>query len=251
MKSFVRTLALVALVVSLTGCLKVRQSVTVMPDGSGMVELSIGMSPQLIAMAQQQDQDPFEEFQPEAIDENMQGLVAYSEPAQEVEEDGYTYLTIRGYFTDVNEVAIAGMNDNGDVQTTFAYARDGDSATLTVTNCIVLAAASNYDPPKEEDVQMMRTMMAGLEFADRFTLPGNPAAIEGLEAEGNTVEMSVDLDDMIEGTGLLETFRNQESLTFEIAEVDVDDEAVEAFQAEMEAAIEAWENREEAEDDDK
>jgi len=232
---------LLALTLGLTGCVKFRQTVTVMPDGSGMFEIRVGMSEQLIASAQQNQEDPFADIRPEGMQENMQGIVAFSEPTTE-EVGGYTYLTYLAYFQDINQVRVSGSND-GEEPTAYSYTRDGDSATLTVTHGMIAEMAAGYEKPEPSDAQMIRAMMAGLVFEEHYVMPGNVSTIDGIETEDNHVRMQVTVDNAVNGDGLIETLADEEALTFEVADVSIDEATVTAFQAELAAAIEAWQAR--------
>ena len=245
MRTFVLA-GLIAAVSLLGGCIKVRQTLTLMPDGSGAIDLRVGMSAQLIAMAQQQGEDPFGDLDPDELMDQAEGIVAISEPVME-EADGYTFMSFRAYFTDINEVSMPGMNEGGGDATEFVYERDGDSGTLTVANSMMTSMTAEYEKPADEDVQFMRAMMTGLSFEEHYVLPGAVTAPDGLEADGNRLEMEVTLDNMIEGDGIIAALDGVEELELQIGADSVEDSVVEEFAAELEAAVEAWENREEDE----
>ena len=87
---------LLTLSASLTGCVKFKQTTTVMPDGSGKIHLSVGMSDQMLAMAQQQGENPFDEMSPLKLDEDSKGIVAVTKP--EVNEHNIGLLILRGSY---------------------------------------------------------------------------------------------------------------------------------------------------------
>ena len=241
MKSVIRNLCLASMVmiaISLTGCVKFKQVMTVMPDGSGKIDLSIGMSEQLIAMAKQQGENPFKEMDPKKLSESSKGIVAFSKPTQKT-EGGYTYLSFSAYFEDANAVELGGPDDGAD-PSKFAYTRDGKSATLTIDNSMLLSAVRDYEPMAEEEKAFAAQMLAGMLFSESYVLPGAFEDIKGVEAEDNVATIEMDSDNMLNGTGPITDLEGVEKLVFKIAEVKEDEAAMKAFKAELEAAKLIW-----------
>eukprot|EP00752_Nemacystus_decipiens_P013706 g12159.t1 len=212
---------------------------TVMPDGSGKINLSIGMSEQLIAMAKQQGEDPFKELDPKKLSNDSKGIVAFSKPTQST-EGGYTYLSFSAYFEDVNAVELGGP-DSGEEPSKFTYTRDGKSATLTVDNSMLLSAVRDHEPMAAEEKAFAAQMLAGMLFSESYVLPGAFEAIKGVSAEDNVATIEMDSDNMLNGTGPITELKGVEQFVFKIAEVKEDEAAMKAFKAELEAAKVIWE----------
>lgn len=229
---------LLVLTASLTGCVKFKQVMTVMPDGSGKMELSIGLSDQMMAMAQQQGESPFDEMNPLELSKESKGIVAFTEPKQE-KKGGFTYMTFSAYFEDINEVVL-GSPDEEEDPAKFSYVKDGKSATLTIENSMILSAAADHEPIAEEEKQFVMAMMAGMNFTEAYKLPGSFEDIKGVTGTDNTATIEITQEHMLNGTGPIAAFKDAEKLVFKLSEVKEDAEAMKAFKAELEAAKKEW-----------
>lgn len=231
--------SVVVLATSLTGCVKFKQTMTLMPNGSGKIELNIGMSEQLVQMAKQQGEDPFADMDPMQLSDDSKGIVAFTKPTKK-EVGGYTYLTFSAYFEDINAVELGGPED-GEDPAKFSYKRDGKTATLTVQDSMLLSAVQNHEPMAEEEKAFAAQMLAGMLFSESYILPGAFEDIKGVDAKDNIATVEMDNNDMLNGTGPIADLKGLEKLTFKITEVKEDEAAAKAFKAEMEAAIAEWE----------
>lgn len=237
---------LVACCTAMTGCIKFKQVMTLMPDGSGKIQMRIGLSEQLVAMAKEQGEDPFKEFTPGDVGEGVEGIVAFTQPKKE-KQGNYTYMTIDMYFRDVNKVKMEAMGEGKPPE--FTYKREGDTATLTVKNGTMLSMIADHEPTAGEEKAQMRAMMTGLEFSEHFVLPGMFKDIDGVAAVDNTAKIDVTLDNLLDGTGPIKELKGKDELTFSVTDITVSDEEVQAFQKELEDAVKAWEKmKKEAED---
>lgn len=242
MKKQLNLLVLACLLVlsaSLTGCVKFKQTTTVMPDGSGKFHLSIGMSDQLVQMMKQQGEDPFSDLDPKNMSEDTKGIVAFTKPEKRA-EGGYTYISFSAYFEDINAVEMGSL-DEDEESAKYTYTRDGKSATLTVENSMVLSTVAEHEPIAPEQKAIAQQMTAGMLFSEVYNLPGTFAAIKGVEADGQTATLEMTQTHMLDGTGPVKDLKGVEKLVFKIAEVNEDAEAIKAFKAELEAAKKEWE----------
>lgn len=230
--------ALVVLTASLTGCVKFKQTMTLMPDGSGKINLSIGLSDQAMQMAQQQGENPFEDMNPMELSEDSKGIVAFTKPKQE-KAGGYTYMTFSAYFEDINAVEL-GSPDEDQPPAKFVYTKDGNGASLTVEDSMVLSAVENHEPMADEEKAFVAQMIAGMLFTESYVLPGSFEAIKGVEAKDNVATIEMDHNDMLNGTGPLADLKGIEKFVFKIKEVKQDAAAAAAFKAELEAAKAEW-----------
>ena len=243
------SLLLLVLVVAMPGCIKYKQALTLMPDGSGKVEITWGMSAQLVAMAKQEGEDPFEKLSPEGMKEQVKGIAAFTKPKRK-DKDGYSYISYTAYFEDINAVKLD-MNqskEDGEGGSTsmdfgeaakYTYKRNGDTATFTIEKGVVLSMIAEAEPTPEDQKGQIKAMMTGFEVSEQFTLPGTFKDIKGVTGVDNTAMLKITLDDMVDGTGVLKDLKGTEKLTFTIDDITVGDEAVAAFKKEMKQAIAA------------
>lgn len=222
------------------GCVKLKQVVTVMPDGAGKVQMRFGLSPQSVALARENDDDPFQEVLPEAMKKKTRGVAAFTEPVRE-KVDGFSYLTYTVYFKDINKLRVSGLGEGKPAE--YRYLRKDEGATLTVTHGVTLSMIGNYTPTPEAEREQAEEAMKGMSFSEHFVMPGEVKPIEGLSVQGNTAKLDLVLDDLLTGTGPIETLKNKSSLTFIVPKIDVSDDAIAAFNKEMQAAIKAWEKQ--------
>lgn len=236
-----RTLSVLALTLGLLlagGCVKMKQIVTVMPDGSGKIEFTFAVSQMMAAQA---GEDPLEEFTLENMTaEGMpQGVVAMTEP-ERWEDGGYDYASFTMYFEDINEVA----GPEGDTEEMFAnYEFEGgdDGCTLTVRGGMVMGILSEYEKPGPDEVAMMQQMMAGFEIVEHYVLPGEAEDIDGVEMIDNTADITIDEDNLVNGDGPIAALQGSDELVLTVGENTIDGDTVSAFAAELAQAIEDWE----------
>lgn len=230
---------LLLLATSLTGCVKFKQVLTLMPDGSGKIDLTIGLSEQLMQMAQQQGENPFNEMDPMALSKDSKGIVAFTKPTQK-KEGGYTYLSFSAYFEDINAVEL-GSPDDEEEPAKFAYVKDGKGATLSIEQSMILSAVADYQPISDEEKQFAAAMTAGMVFTEAYNLPGSFEDIKGVASADNTATLEMTQEDMLNGTGPIKDLKGIEKLIFKITEVKEDADATKAFKAELETAKKEWE----------
>ena len=242
-------LLMVVLLACLSGCVKFKQVVTVLPDGSGKMHMSLAINEQMLGMAG--DEDPFAEFDiEELIDQEAAGWVAFTEP-QVYSADGFKTVEFTGYFRDINDVTFGGEDpqndaefgddaDDGDAEpsTTFRM-QDG---TLTVTGGIVAQMISEMgaDPSLTDPNTraMMAPMMQGLEISESYVLPGAIETADGYTIDGRTAALTVTSDDLLGDQPF--TVAALEDGTAEITFGDAAEVDMPAWQAEFAAAEAAW-----------
>lgn len=229
---------LVALITLMTGCVKMKQTLTVMPDGAGKIEINIGMSEQMIAMAKQSGEDPFEDLDPKELAKNSKGIVAFTKPVKK-QEGGYTYIRFAAYFEDINKVEMSGPE--GEDVSTFSYKRTGATAMLSTDNSFIIQGANEYEPIPEEQKQFMAGMMAGISMVESYVLPGEFEDIKGVTAVDNTANIEMTLDHLMNGNGPIADFKGVEKLSFKISGIKDDKAKADAFKKELDAAVAEWE----------
>ena len=236
-----RIIPLIALVLSLSvasGCVKVKQVVTVMPDGSGKIDLTFGINAEL---AQHTDQNPFADLTLEKMagEDLPEGVVAITPPFQR-EENGFQYIHFTMYFENIAKV----QGHEGDLAEVFAgYSfESGDpGCTLTIEQGLILGMLSEYEQPDPDDLQFMGQMFDGMELAEQYILPGAAEPVDGVAMTDNTAEIVITGENLIHGDGPIEALANTDTLTLIVPEITITQAQADAFAAEMTDAIAAWE----------
>ncbi|BAM02665.1 hypothetical protein [Phycisphaera mikurensis] len=227
----------------LPGCVKYKQTTTVMADGSGKMELVMGMSLAELARLGP-EKDPFAALSVEALAKNPQGFVAFTEPrARDV--DGYRVVTVTGYFEDVNQLAFAGGGIGGDqelesVSYTLAESR------LTVQRPLAgqAAAAFRDEPMSLENPELRRVlapMLEGLELEESFVVPGAVTSAGPLAADGRRATASVAGAEVLDRhDALLDAFAPLERLEIDFEPQALSPSASEAWARELSDAKTDW-----------
>jgi len=246
------TILLLATTLYLPGCIKYKQVVSLMPDGSGKIELTWGLSKQMTEMAKANGEDPFENLKPEKFKSQAKGVAAFSKPERS-SKDGYEYLTYNVYFEDINKLTLdmnqSKENADGSVESldfgkpaNYRYEREGETATLTIEQGVVMSMASEYEAPPAAEREQMRQLLAGFEINESVVLPGTFADVPGAQGVDNTIILRVTLDEVLDGSGPLEAFKDKQKMVIKINDITVTDEQVAAFKKEMQAAVKASED---------
>ncbi len=230
------TLAALALVtLASTGCIKFQQVLTLMPDGSGKVEMTVGMSEMMIAMS---GEDPFADFTIETVSQDTQGIVAFSEP-EVYEADGYKFATVTAYFEDINEVSLESMESDID----FEYTPEGDGFKLVVNPSPIRSMAQQMvqqlDPAQLEDPQAQQ-MLEGFEFSEAYRLPGAISEASGLEADGQTLSLQITGEHILNNS-VPANYGESAQIEITFGPSTLANEEIVAFQAELEDAKETYE----------
>lgn len=235
--------SLLVLATALTGCIKAKQALTLMPNGAGKIDLKIGFSEQMMQMTKQQGEDPFSDLDPRGLAKGSKGLVAFTKPEKKT-EGGYTYMMFSAYFEDINAVEL-GSPDENEEPAKFTYKREGDNATFTADQSMVISAVKEHEPIAEDEKAFVAAMLTGLSFSEQYTLPGRFADIKGVKGVDNTATLEITGDDMLNGTGPFKELKGVDKLTFAITGIKDDKAKAQAFEKELAAAKAEWEKMQE------
>jgi hypothetical protein len=230
---------LLVLSASLTGCVKFKQTVTLMPDGSGKIDVSVALSDRMVLAAEAKGEDPFEPMRPTELKDSAKGIVAYTKPETR-KKDGYTYMTFSVYFEDINTVELGTFEEDRPA-TKYTYTKAGKGATLTVEASLVLSAVADHEPIEPKERAKAEIITKGMLLSETYNLPGSFEAIKGVASEGQTASLEMNQVHMLDGTGPIKDLKGVEKLVFKIAEVKEDASAMKAFKAELESAKKEWE----------
>ena len=195
-KKWLPKIVLVAAILALPGCVKLKWLVTIYPDDSGKLELTIGMNSMLSGLAEMGEEaggegagaTPFGD--PEEISEGSTGFVAWTAP-EESKDGDFKMTKITGYFENINDVKLDMEDDEGEegdeaaTPTTWTFKKNEDGtfeATFVDTSMAddigeQGGEMGGADSPeaKEMGKAMAKSMMAGFEISYGFIMPGEVA----------------------------------------------------------------------------
>lgn len=230
-------LPVLALLALMTGCIKAKHTVVLMPDGSGRIDLRFAFSDEVIEQMKQDKSDPFEEIHPVSAGDAYEGIAAFTRPTI-TQKDKFTYMSFSAYFEDINKVQTVEFADASSAE--YTYTRDGESATLTVKRGLMLSTIRGYDVVPDEDKPQMRLLMQGLEIAEKFVMPGRVVADKGITTDKNTASIAITTDNMVEGTGPVKDLKGKQALSLKVPAIDMDKDAIASFKKEFDDAVKAW-----------
>lgn len=245
MNSFLKLTAVATLGVAAmmcTGCIKFHAKMTVMPDGSGKIEHTMGVNSALFAQLGQGGASPLDDFTLGDAADSMEGIVAFTKPVEK-KANGWEYRTFTAYFDDVNKVKFDKDEEDGPE---YKLTTEGGKHTLTVTNAPISKMAGDMggqigqggdDPAQQAQMKMMFT---GFEVLEQYTMPAKITAGEGLKTDGRSGEAKLTSDIMFDKEKMAALGKITKRTI--VAEGDaVDAAAVAAFKAELAKAKAEWE----------
>lgn len=189
-------------VLSLTGCIKMDQDITLNKDGSGNVKFMYGMSEQTVnqmkAMAQMgaeegedAETDDLFEFEEGKVKETFaelkdQGITLNN--ARTETKGGWKYMYIDFDFADVSK--LNGTEVMGDSPFSIVKNYDGNYVISTKMGGDELGMG-DADP---EQMKMMMPMMAGMRMAFKITTPNKIISTTAPVKSGNSAQWVFDID---------------------------------------------------------
>jgi len=174
--------AAAVLLLALGGCLKAKQDIVVMPDGSGKVVLTLTM--RMKGDAAQITEAELMAGDPDEIFDKVHGLAALTRPAAE-KKDGVVTVRMTGYFDDMN--ALKFMDDGEGAKAKpkqeYAFRREGETFVLETKGNLLSDDApqrGGTDPELlKQREEFFKAMFTGFEFRQDVTLPGKVTSAEG------------------------------------------------------------------------
>ncbi|HUR38797.1 MAG TPA: hypothetical protein VM222_04865 [Planctomycetota bacterium] len=185
---------------SLAGCMKIRQELLVMPDGSGRLTL-------VFSIRNKGETAKFTEMElmsgdPDEITDKVRGLAALTRPTLE-EKDGVVRIRMTAYFDDVNALKFMDDGEPGKAKPKqeFTFVRDGEACTLEIKGNLMADEAPPREP-KDPEIEkqfeeMFKATFAGFEFRHDVKLPGKITVAEGFQSkEGRVASYAVGEKDL-------------------------------------------------------
>jgi len=228
-----------ALTLLVSGCVKVKQAVSVMPDGSGKMVLTLGANQEM----QQPGQPDMSEVDLLEMNDESSGFVAFTKP-KVTEEAGWKYVSFTAYFDDINKVRLGKEDGEGQPPAKYAFDKDGEGFKLIVTNAMTAQMGkgiAEQPDPDQQQLLMAQMALAGLRIEETYELPGKVAeAPAGGTSEGRVASVVMtDADIFNKEKG--KVFAGGDPRTITTAANEVTEEAAAAWKAELTAAKAEWE----------
>jgi hypothetical protein len=238
-----RILAPALLLLAVSGCMKVREELVVMPDGSGRLTLTFSIAAK--GEAGKFTQAELMSGDPDELQAKVRGLVALTRPTLE-EKDGVVRIRMTAYFDDVNALKFMddGEGAKAKPKVEFTFRKDGEAFTLEEKGNL-LAEEEPERRAGDAEVQkfreeMFRTMFAGFELRHDVRLPGSVTVIEGFGSkDGRVATLSVGEKELqksadLKKVGAVSLFRAS------CGKSEVTDSEAAEFRREIEVAKAAW-----------
>jgi hypothetical protein len=238
---------LACLVGLLAGCLKMKEDLTIFPDGSGRLLITMSIKEDNEMAKGKFTEEEIMSEDPEKMLKEMPGIVAFTRPKLE-KKGGFATVTMTAYFEDVSKVRIIGESDgDGKALNEFKFRKEGEGFVFEVGGDKVgeglkeLGADENAPPELKKQMEaMIKEMMKGFEFTVRVKMPGAVTSVETFQAkEGRTATFTVGEKD-IAGPADMKKISGMNKLKAVCgpSQVSADEQA--AFKAEMEKAKAEW-----------
>ena len=194
------SMALLAGLLALSGCMKIREELLVMPDGSGRIAFTFSIPAK--GEAGKFTEAMLMSGDPDEIADKVRGLAAMTRPTL-VEKDGVVQIRMTGYFDDVN--ALKFMDDGEGAKAKpkqeFVFRKDGEGYTLEMKGNL-LSDETPERPTRDPDFEkqkdeMFKAMFAGFEFRHDVKLPGTLTVSQGFGSrEGRVASYAVGEKDL-------------------------------------------------------
>jgi hypothetical protein len=236
-------LAPMMILAAASGCMKVREELLVLPDGSGRITLTFAISSK--GGAAQFTETELASGDPDEIQDKIRGLVAMTRPSLE-EKDGAVRIRMTGYFEDLN--ALKFMDDGEGAKAKpkqeFSFRREGEAFKLELKGNLL---AEDEAEPKIENPelqkmreQMVRAMFTGFELRQEIRLPGSITAIDGFGSkDGRTAGYTVGEKDL-RTTADVKKVSSVILFRASCGKSEVSDAEAADFRRELEKAKAAW-----------
>ncbi|MEE9405425.1 MAG: hypothetical protein V3V20_11075 [Algisphaera sp.] len=247
MKKHLFCLFALSLLTALTGCVKVKQTTTLKPDGSGKMALRIAINEQMLAMGG--NSTFFEHFSPQALaQQEAAGWVAFTQPTTHI-EGNFKIVEFVGYFRDINTVRFGDSFGNPNLPvpseeskaTTYALNPGQLQVTRSLATQVIHDLKEDGETFNDPATRaMMAPMMEGFEITEQYVMPGTITNAPGYETHDTTANLTITADNLLadEPFTIAALEDNVAEITFTPNNWTNNDQA--AWQTELAAAETAW-----------
>src|SRR5436190_21152080 len=168
-------LAPLAVLLAFSGCMKIREELLVVPDGSGLLSFTFSMSNR--GDAGKITETEMMQGDPDEITDKVRGIVAMARPSLET-KDGVVRIRMTAYFEDLNALKFMDDGEGGKAKPKqeFSFRRAGEAFTLEIKGNLLAddapdRGAGDAELQKQRE-EMFKAMFAGFEFRHDVKLPG-------------------------------------------------------------------------------
>ncbi|MBV8878730.1 MAG: hypothetical protein JO332_02085 [Planctomycetaceae bacterium] len=182
--------AVLALLLAFSGCMKIREDLIVLPDGSGRLTFTF-------SIANRGEAAGFTEAElmsgdPDEIAEKVRGLAAMTRPVLE-KADGEVRIRMTAYFDDVNALKFMddGEGEKAKPKQEFRFRKTGEAFTLELLGNLLadeVPERAPGDPEREKQKEeMFKAMFAGFGFRNDVKMPGTVTEADGFTSKAGRV----------------------------------------------------------------
>jgi hypothetical protein len=176
------------ILLAFAGCMKVREELVVMPDGSGKIVLRFAIKTK--GEAAKFTEAELMSGDPDEIEDKARGLAALTRATME-EKDGVVQLQMTGYFDDINALKFMdeGEGEKAKPKQEFSFRKEGEAFVLEIKGNLLSddapeRGAKDPDLVRQRD-EFFKSMFAGFEFQQDVRLPGRVTAVEGFQTRAD------------------------------------------------------------------
>jgi hypothetical protein len=231
-------LAPLLLLLGFSGCMKVREELVVMPDGSGRLVLTLTLARGEAGRFTQQE---LMGGDPDDMLEKVRGIAALTRPTL-----NDNVLRMTAYFDDINALKFMdeGEGDKARPKQEFAFRREGETFVLEIGGNLLadeVPERNNGDPElvKQRD-EFFKAMFAGFEFRQDVRMPGKVTAVEGFQGREERVASYVVGEKDLQKVADQKKINDVRRFKASCARSEVTDAEAAEFRKELEKAKADW-----------
>jgi hypothetical protein len=254
-----RMLLMFVIFLALTGCLQMEHTTKLYPDGSGKFIIKAAFKKDIFLNGAKMGVQPFDDIEhpdPEDIERNCKGIVAWSDIQRE-EDKEWIRFTVTGYFDDINKVKVYGKDEktgNSTLNESFALQRKENGYVLLFEGRprenlkklqpTDMAKGTMSEEMKASMLEITKYMLKNLRIVIVMTMPGTITHASGWPiVEGRTAKIVFEGKDLTETTLKKADSQSEstpEDMKIECAKSEVSDSEMDAFKKESSTAKEGW-----------
>ena len=247
----VAILATLAFLFPASGCIRFVEELSVYPDGSGKMTVSVGFSLEIFDKLREMGMDPKEgeeQMNFEAKDlENFEGIVAFARPKNEKKDKWQTW-TVTAYFDDINKVKMVDKKDGeqpAEVKASFVFKKEGDGYVLEIDDRVMAndqmkGMDEAPEEGQEQQWEMAKQFLKGFEISRGVKMPGPITSADGFDKkDGRTALNKID-EASLKNMKDLSKAMTAKKRKIVCGKSDMSDADVAAFKKELEEAKAAW-----------
>jgi hypothetical protein len=240
--------ALLAIVFPLNGCMKYRDEMILLPDGSGKLVLHFSFNLEVLEKFKEMGLDLEEaggiekemEFDMEEVD-HFEGIVALTQPKAD-KKDGWKSWTVTAYFEDINKVKIFEKDEETDekkLQMAYTFRKEGEGHVLEIDDRFMEDDEMD-EAGVEAGLEMIKEHLKGFEVSRSVKMPGPVTSAKGFaKKEGRSAVHRIDESSLKDKDGVLDLMKAVKRRVVS-GKSEVTDAEAAAFKKELEEAKAAW-----------